>query len=142
MTATAETLTDRDYAVIYDALMSEGCTDLARKVRRIRTEARTEATEATETPKPAAPADAQARIRQAYAALAPRRGAWLKITDVRQAVADLPARTLDVALHALSLAEDVEMMPESNQKTLTAEDRRNAVRVGGRDAHLMAIGIR
>ena len=139
MTATAETLTDRDYAVIYDALMSEGCTDLARKVRRIRTEARTEA---TETPKPAAPADAQARIRQAYAALAPRRGAWLKITDVRQAVADLPARTLDVALHALSLAEDVEMMPESNQKTLTDEDRRNAVRVGGRDTHLMAIGIR
>ena len=45
MTATAETLTNRDYAVIYDALMSEGCTDLARKVRRIRTEARTETTE-------------------------------------------------------------------------------------------------
>jgi hypothetical protein len=34
------------------------------------------------------------------------------------------------------------MMPESNQKTLTDEDRRNAVRVGGQDTHLIAIGTR
>ena len=86
--------------------------------------------------------DLEARIRAVYDSLAPRPGAWLKHTDVRRKLADVPGEALDEAFRLLSRAEDVEMMPESNQKTLTAEDRRNAVRVGGRDTHLMAIGVR
>lgn len=86
--------------------------------------------------------DLDGRIRETYTALAPHPGAWVKHTDVRDKLSDVPATALDEAFTLLSRADDVEMMPESNQKTLSAEDRRNAVRVGGQDTHLMAIGTR
>ncbi|MDQ7903545.1 hypothetical protein RB614_03330 [Phytohabitans sp. ZYX-F-186] len=86
--------------------------------------------------------DLDARIRKVYDSLTPHSGAWLKHTDVRRKLADVPSEALDAAFRLLSQAEDVEMMPESNQKTLTDEDRRNAVRVGGQDTHLIAIGTR
>jgi hypothetical protein len=86
--------------------------------------------------------DPEMRIREAYSSLAPRPGAWVKHTEVRRKLSDMPGDALDEAFHLLSRADDVEMMPESNQKTLSAEDRRNAVRVGGQDTHLMAIGTR
>lgn len=86
--------------------------------------------------------DLETRIRAAYDSLAPRPRAWLRHTDVRRKLADVPDDALDRAFRALSRAEDVDMMPESNQKTLTPDDRRNAVRVGGQDTHLIAIGTR
>ncbi|MGN9906037.1 hypothetical protein ACTMTJ_00630 [Phytohabitans sp. LJ34] len=86
--------------------------------------------------------DLDVRIRKVYGSLVPHPGAWLKHTYLRQKLADVPGEVLDEAFRLLSRAEDVEMMPESNQKTLTAEDRRNAVRVGGQDTHLIAIGTR
>lgn len=86
--------------------------------------------------------DLDARIRKVYDSLASHPGAWLKHTDVRRKLGDVPSEALDEAFRLLSLAADVEMMPESNQKMLTEEDRRNAVRVGGQDTHLIAIGTR
>lgn len=86
--------------------------------------------------------DLEARLRAAYAELAAHPGAWVRHTDVRRRAGDVPPDALDRVFRELSHAEDVEMMPESNQKTLSAEDRRNAVRVGGQDTHLMAIGAR
>jgi len=86
--------------------------------------------------------DLEKRIRKVYDSLASHPGAWLKHTNVRRKLGDVPGEALDEAFRLLSQAEDVEMMPESNQKTLTDEDRRNAVRVGGQDTHLIAIGTR
>lgn len=86
--------------------------------------------------------DVEARIRKVYDSLAPHPGAWLKHTHVRRKLGDVPSEALDEAFRLLSRAEDVEMMPESNQKTLNDEDHRNAVRVGGQDTHLIAIGTR
>ncbi|BCB86545.1 hypothetical protein [Phytohabitans suffuscus] len=86
--------------------------------------------------------DLDGRIRKVYESLVPRPGAWLRHTVVRRQLGDVPSEALDEAFRLLSQAEDVEMMPESNQKTLTDEDRRNAVRVGGQDTHLIAIGTR
>nr|BFE75710.1 hypothetical protein GCM10020092_090110 [Actinoplanes digitatis] len=95
------------------------------------------------TAEPLAPGDdLEARIRKLYGSLAPQPGAWVKHTAVRRRLSEVPEEALDEAFHLLSQAEDVEMMPESNQKTLTEEDRRNAVRAGGQDTHLMAIGAR
>lgn len=82
------------------------------------------------------------RIRKAYTSLAPHPGAWLRHTDVRQKLTDVPRAQLDETFRRLSRAEDVDMMPESNQKTLTEEDRRNAVWVGGMDTHLISIKTR
>lgn len=86
--------------------------------------------------------DLDVRIRRVYDSLAAHPGAWVKHTGVRRKLGDVPGEALDEAFRLLSQAEDVEMMPESNQKTLTDEDRRNAVRVGGQDTHLIAIGTR
>lgn len=86
--------------------------------------------------------DLDGRIRKVYESLVPRPGAWLRHTIVRQQLGDVPSEALDEAFRLLSQAEDVEMMPESNQKILTDEDRRSAVRVGGQDTHLIAIGTR
>lgn len=86
--------------------------------------------------------DLDVRIRKVYDSLAPHPGAWLKHTDIRRKLGDVPSEALDVAFLMLSQAEDVEMMPESNQKTLSDEDRRDAVWVGGQDTHLIAIGTR
>jgi hypothetical protein len=86
--------------------------------------------------------DFEAAIRDAYHSLASHPGAWVKHTAVRRKVSDVPGEALDEAFRSLSQADDVEMMPESNQKTLSEEDRRNAVRVGGQDTHLMAIAAR
>ncbi|HWS38680.1 MAG TPA: hypothetical protein VN408_38830 [Actinoplanes sp.] len=83
--------------------------------------------------------DLEGRIRAAYRSLAPQPGDWVRHTEVRDALADVPGEALDAAFRLLSQAEDVEMMPESNQKTLSSEDRRHAVRVGGQDTHLIAV---
>ena len=86
--------------------------------------------------------DVEAAIRDAYDSLASHPGAWVRHTAVRHKVSDVPGELLDEAFRLLGQADDVEMMPESNQKTLTEEDVRNAVRVGGQDTHLMAIAAR
>ena len=86
--------------------------------------------------------DLETRVRTVYESLTPEPGAWIKITAVRQKLGDVPEAALDDVFRALSEADDVDMMPESNQKTLTAQDRRCAVRVGGQDTHLLAIGTR
>jgi hypothetical protein len=86
--------------------------------------------------------DIGARIRAVYASLAPQPGVWLRHTDVRRKLDDVPREALDEAFRRLGQAEDVDMMPESNQKILTDEDRRHAVLVGGQETHLMAIRTR
>jgi hypothetical protein len=82
------------------------------------------------------------RIRAAYAELATSPGAWVSLTRLRPSLDDVPKAELDKALERLLDAPDVELEPEDNQKTLKVEDRRAAVRIGGEDRHLLAIGMR
>ena len=48
---------------------------------------------------------------------------------------------LDAALRALERAPDVNVVPESNQKALFAEDQQAAVIIGGQRKHFLAIGV-
>ncbi len=82
------------------------------------------------------------RIRSAYAELATEAGAWVSLSRLRSLVADVSKADLDKALEHLLDAPDVNLEPEPNQKTLKAEDRKAAVRIGGEDRHLLAIGMR
>lgn len=82
------------------------------------------------------------RIRSAYAALAAEPGAWVSLSRLRQLFGDVSKAELDKALGNLLNATDVNLEPEPNQKTLKPEDRRAAVRIGGEDRHLLAIGMR
>lgn len=82
------------------------------------------------------------RIRDAYAELATEPGAWVSLRRLRPRLSDVPKADLDRALRTLLDDADVNLEPEANQKTLTVEDRRASVRIGGEDRHLLAIGLR
>ncbi|MEV6243757.1 hypothetical protein [Lentzea sp. NPDC051838] len=82
------------------------------------------------------------RVRAAYAKLAPESGAWVGLAALRGALNGESRDDVDQALHRLNRAADVHVIPESNQKVLTQEDRAAAIRIGGEDRHLIAIGAR
>ncbi|WP_433205488.1 hypothetical protein ACQP00_37910 [Dactylosporangium sp. CS-047395] len=82
------------------------------------------------------------RIRAVYAELATEPGAFVSLSRLRPKLADVTKPELDRALEALLDASDVELEPEDNQKTLKDAEKRAAVRIGGEDRHLLAIGMR
>lgn len=82
------------------------------------------------------------RVRAAYVKLAPEPRAWVGLAALRDALDGESRAEVDQALHRLNRAADVNIIPESNQKVLTQEDRDAAIRIGGEDRHLVAIGAR
>ncbi|KIQ15384.1 hypothetical protein [Rhodococcus sp. MEB064] len=91
------------------------------------------------TPSVRASLDVETRIRDTYTELAREPGAWVRLSRLRPALADIPRADLDDALARLRRASDVSLIPEENQKTLTDEDRAAAVDVGNQQNHLLAI---
>ncbi|MEU7617343.1 hypothetical protein AB0M91_19830 [Micromonospora rifamycinica] len=83
----------------------------------------------------------RARIRQAYDALAAEPGAWVSLTRLRPFFGDVDPADLDEALRDLEREPDVDIVPESNQKQLTPDDVAAALRLGGQDKHLLAMGV-
>lgn len=81
------------------------------------------------------------RIRLTYRRLAGRPGAFVGIRALRSELADLDRDTLDGALRLLERQGDVSVVPESNQKTLTAADREAALWIGGEHKHFLVIGV-
>ena len=82
-----------------------------------------------------------ARVVSAYRALADEPGAWVSLRRLRPFLADVPRDDVDEALRRLSRSEGVTIAPESNQKTLTEADVAAALRLGGQENHLLAIGV-
>ncbi|MCG5471443.1 hypothetical protein LADH09A_005436 [Micromonospora sp. LAH09] len=80
-------------------------------------------------------------IRAAYNNLAPRPGDYIALAALRAALEGVSDPQIDAALIDLNRAPDVHLVPESNQKTLTAEQRAAAVSIGNQDKHLLAIGL-
>jgi len=85
--------------------------------------------------------DIDVRIRKAYAEIAVSGGELVSLAALRPRLAGADRSGVDAALVALSAAPDVRIVPESNQKTLSAEQRDAAVRIGNQDRHLIAIGV-
>lgn len=92
---------------------------------------------------PGDPATAPARrdIRIAYDELAPERGRWIGLADLRDRLeaTGLSRAEVDAALQDLAVEEGAHVQAEANQKTLTPRDRDAAVRFGGDDRHLLMI---
>ncbi|MDT8915066.1 hypothetical protein [Amycolatopsis sp. PS_44_ISF1] len=78
------------------------------------------------------------RVRQAYTELAAEPGAWVRLTDLRRQLAGVPRAELDRVLKDLD-GNGVTLIPEENQKTLRAEDREAAIRIGSEDNHLLSM---
>ncbi|MGA9870553.1 MAG: hypothetical protein WBQ44_05335 [Rhodococcus sp. (in: high G+C Gram-positive bacteria)] len=86
---------------------------------------------------PDAPIDA--RIRTTYAQVATRSGAWVTLKDIRAALPDVPKPKLDRALGEMYRSEDVSLIAEENQKTLTESVRTSSITIAGQPVHLIAI---
>jgi len=85
-------------------------------------------------------ADLEDRIRKAYQELAPLAGDFVMLAKLRAELKDVPDQQIDAALIQLNRSSDVSLVPESNQKVLTADERAAAVSIGNQDKHLLAIG--
>jgi hypothetical protein len=83
--------------------------------------------------------DIETRVRTAYVDLAAHAGGWVDLVRLRSALPDVSKRDLDDALTTMYRTPGVSLIPEENQKTLTAEDRAAAVEIGDQDKHLIAI---
>jgi hypothetical protein len=86
----------------------------------------------------ASTAEIQNQIEDAYHELAAEPMAWVSLTRLRKKLdAKLPRAQVDDALRKLERQPNVNLVPESNQKTLTAADRAAAVHIGDQDKHLI-----
>jgi hypothetical protein len=85
------------------------------------------------------PEEIESRIRVAYRKLAPSPNEWVGLVDLRPMLGDAPRKAVDAVLKDLSSTNQVELVPESNRKALTAADHAAAIRIGGDDNHLISI---
>jgi hypothetical protein len=85
------------------------------------------------------PADLGYRIELAYRVLAPRPGDMVPLCDLREHLGDVPNGRLDAALASLADRPDVHLWAEADQKSLTDQDRRAALSLGGSLRHTLVI---
>lgn len=83
--------------------------------------------------------DIEAEVRAAYVRLTATAGGWVDLVRLRAELPDVTKPDLDAALTRMYRIPGVSLIPEENQKTLTAEDRAAAVEIGDQAKHLIAI---
>lgn len=83
--------------------------------------------------------DVEAAVRAAYVRLAATAGGWVDLVRLRAELPEVTRPELDAALTRMYRTPGVSLIPEENQKTLTAEDRAAAVEIGDQAKHLIAI---
>ena len=93
-------------------------------------------------PAPAAPpvaADLAACIEAGYRSLAATAGQFVSLRELRLRLPARPRTDVDEALAALFTAQRINLIPQSNQRALSDEDREAALRIGGEYKHLISI---
>jgi hypothetical protein len=78
-------------------------------------------------------------IRAAYTRLASEPGKFVKLRELRAELSDVPRRELDSSLEGMYRAQQVNLVPQSNQQALTQADRESALRIGGEAKHMISI---
>ena len=86
--------------------------------------------------------DIEARIRAAYIELAREPGTWVSLTKIRPLLGDATRAEVDDVLTLMNRMPGVNIVPESNQKTLTQQDRDAAVTIGDQAKHFLSIEVR
>jgi hypothetical protein len=91
---------------------------------------------------PPEPADVEARILSAYHAVATEPAQFVRLAEIRQQLADVPRADVDAALDQMYRSRRINLIPQSGQRLLTAEDREAALRIGGDKKHLISEVLR
>jgi hypothetical protein len=81
----------------------------------------------------------EAKVRATYVGLAARAGGWVDLVRLREELSDVSRHDLDAALTRMYRIPGVSLVPEENQKTLTAKDHAAAISIGDQAKHLIAI---
>lgn len=79
-------------------------------------------------------------IRRVYGELAERPGDLVGLHRIRERLTGVPRDELDAVLLDLNRRRQIHLDPDPNRRALTEDARTGAVRVGGEDMHLIAIG--
>jgi hypothetical protein len=85
------------------------------------------------------PGDIAELIRAAYLRLASEPGKFVKLREIRADLSDVPSSELDSSLEGMYRAQQVNLVPQSNQQALTQADRESALRIGGEAKHMISI---
>lgn len=115
-------------------------TQIYRLAQLVGTTAFFEAKNTTKGPNPAprpAAGHVADQVQDAYWRLADEAGDWVNLTQIRQALPDLHHEQVSDVIKAMNRHRDIHLVPETYQAGLTPADRANAVRLGGRDMHLI-----
>lgn len=97
----------------------------------------------TATAQPEQPAAAEpvtdATIATLYGKLADKQGDWVRLVQLRSLLGEAPRADVDRVLKEMSKARRALLTPDPDRKSLTAEDRDAAIRIGGEDNHLIVV---
>lgn len=85
------------------------------------------------------PAEVEGLIRRAYKKLRKEPRAWVSLTALRPLLVGLSKDEVDAALYRMNRTKGVNIIPQSNQKVLSAEDRNAMIRIGNEDKLLLSI---
>jgi len=86
-----------------------------------------------------AAADLTACIEDGYRSLAASPGEFVSLRELRLRLPGRPRPDVDAALAALFTAQQINLIPQSNQRALSDADRDAALRIGGEHKHLISI---
>lgn len=81
------------------------------------------------------------QVRAVYDRLARDPGDWVNIADIRDAFPGVSRERMDGMLRDLEQRQDVNIVPQSNEKALTQRARDAGIRIGGQVKHFIAMGI-
>lgn len=77
-------------------------------------------------------------LRTAILTILTNHGRWMTLETLRAKFGrSITRASLDAAILDLVATHSLRMIPESNQKTLTPAHRAAAIRIGGKDHHLL-----
>ncbi|MEO0810273.1 MAG: hypothetical protein AAFW82_06490 [Pseudomonadota bacterium] len=79
------------------------------------------------------------RIRTVYRNQAKRAKDWIYLSDIRAQLTEVPKNEVDSVLLKMFLNKEIRLTLEEDQKSLTANQRAAAIRVGMNDMHLMSM---
>jgi hypothetical protein len=88
---------------------------------------------------PEKPGDIPELIRAVYLRLASEPGKLVKLKELRAELSAVPRSELDSSLEGMYRAQQVNLVPQSNQQALTQADRESVLRIGGEAKHMISI---
>jgi hypothetical protein len=83
----------------------------------------------------------ESRVLSAYQELAAEPAQFVRLTEFRARLADLPRTDVDTALDRMYRSQRINLIPQSSPRAVTVEDREAAITIGGEDKHLISEGL-